>query len=364
MKKLIPIALALAACGGATSASDLAANAPTYDKLALSQSDADMAEPAQAGAGSDVIQQDATADTCHPHLFNRSHEIVGRMNRHFFKHLRHVQELIKDNPKLQAGGTATWENVKNGVDRKLTITATANADGSTTYAFELAVNSTKVMDGSITRKTGESSGVVNFDFTALHAAVPTERATGKVTDTFDIVHDSAKGEKRIATVALTAFLPEEGDPHGPRTGNYLWEREPGTGGSFEFQDTLVLLCPNNPTGAAADLVAVSRWYKATVGAVHGRADARAAGGQIAPGNAWIAVTCAQGQTTSEPGEGYWMMKQENASGVTIVGQADSSGSAPCDPALGGVPPSVSDNTHDFDFASVDFSQPYPFPNRW
>jgi len=28
-----------------------------------------------------------------------------------------------------------------------------------------------------------------------------------------------------------AFLPEEGDPHGPRTGSYTWEREPGSAGS-------------------------------------------------------------------------------------------------------------------------------------
>ena len=120
MKRLFPFALcgALAACGGtAASTSELAANAPTYDKLALAQSDADMTEPAAAQNPNDVTQQDETTQPCHPHLFDRSHEIVSRVNRHFFKHLRHVEELIRKDPTLKRTGTATWENVKDGVDR-------------------------------------------------------------------------------------------------------------------------------------------------------------------------------------------------------------------------------------------------------
>ena len=378
-KQILPLALlgALAACGGSNSAADLAANAPTYDRLALSQSDADMTAPAAAPSGSDTVQQNATTTVdCHPHLFDRSHEIVSRVNRHFFKHLRHVEELIRDNPKLASAGTATWESVKNGVDRKLTITATVNSDGSTTYAFELDIKSTgdfvKVMDGAITRKGKapalvENSGTVNFDFTALHSVLPTERATGQIQSDFDIVKDPGKpapGEKRTATIKLTAFLPEEGDPHGPRTGQYVWEREPAIGGSLEFQDTVVLLCPSNPTNAPADLIAVARWYHAAGGSIHGRSDAQATAGQIPAGDKWMGVTCAQGQSTSQPAEGYWMVKEEDAGGITIAGQASTVGTAPCDTLLGGTPPSVSDNSHDFLFSSVSFSAPYPFPNQW
>jgi hypothetical protein len=213
----------------------------------------------------------------------------------------------------------------------------------------------------------ENSGTVNFDFTALHSVIPTEHATGQIQSDFDIVKDPSKpapGEKRTATIKLIAFLPEEGDPHGPRTGQYVWEREPAIGGSLEFQDTVVLLCPSNPTSAPADLIAVARWYHAAGGSIHGRSDAQASGGQIPSGDKWMGVTCAQGQSSTQPAEGYWMMKLEDAGGITIEGQAATVGSAPCDTLLGGTPPSVSDNSHDFAFSSVSFSAPYPFPNQW
>ena len=75
---------------------------------------------------------------CHPHLFVRTHEIIGRVNRHFFKHLHHVEELIANNP-LARRRDRTWENVRGGLDRKFTMTRTANADGSVTFDFELDV---------------------------------------------------------------------------------------------------------------------------------------------------------------------------------------------------------------------------------
>src|SRR5207253_8929651 len=66
----------------------------------------------------------------------RSSDLVGRVNRHFAKHLHHVEDLIEDNP-LANGETRTWEKVRDGVDRKFTMTRTANADGSVTFDFEL-----------------------------------------------------------------------------------------------------------------------------------------------------------------------------------------------------------------------------------
>jgi hypothetical protein len=375
--RIFPLALAaaLVACGG--SATDEFRNAaPTYETLAISQNDGDQTEPV-AAAPQDSITQDATlaADACHPHLFVRTHEIIGRVNRHFAKLLRHVEEMIEGRPAAASGEAHTWEKVKDGVDRKFTITRTLNADGSVTYAFELDVKGTgdfvKVMSGTITH-TGpaataadagvsalvENKGSVTFDFTALASVVTQERARGQITDAFDNLRDPVKGVKRTASITLVDFLPEEGDAHGPRNGSYSWEREPGVGGKFQFQDSLILLCPANPSGAVADLVSVARWYKAADGSIHGRGDAKATGGQIAAGNAWLGVTCAQGATTAAPAEGYWMMKLEDASGATVAGQADTIGSSPCDAAFGPVP-SVSDNATDYDFSAA-----VTFPNEW
>ena len=372
---------ALVACGGASqSTEEFRANAPTYEKIAVSQNDSDNVPPSEAAATSGSTA--AMMDTCHPHLFQRTDEIIHRLNRHFFKLVGHVEDLIKDAPAVSSGASKTWEHVKDGLDRKLTMTATANADGSTTYDFELDVklaagtaDFTKVMSGSLTHSGSaeadvadaggasrvEDKGSVTFDYTALASVVTTEHARGQVTDTFDNIHDPAKGVKRSAGIALTNFLPDDGDPHGPRTGNYAWEREPGVGGKFQFQDSLVLLCPSNPGNAAADLTTVARWYKGTDGAVHGRSDSKATGGQIAAGTSWEGVTCAQGQTTSAPAEGYWMMKLEDSSGNTLAGSAvqdTTAGSTPCDTAFGPVP-SVSSNASDYDFSAA-----VTFPGEW
>ncbi len=377
LTRLFPIAaFVLAACGGATSNDLFRANAPSYDKLAISQNDSDQAEPTQE-APVDTLEQGVTAPTCHPHLFQRTGEIIGRVNRHFFKLLHHVEDVIKDNPKISAGETKTWENVKGGIDRKLTMTATANTDGSTTYDFELDVAAAgtnpsfvKVMSGSLTHsgpaqadvatatatERVENKGSVTFDYTALAGVDAKEKARGQITDAFDNVHDPAHGVKRSANITLTNFLPEEGDPHGPRNGSYAWEREPSVGGKFQFQDSLVLLCPDNPTNLVADLTTVARWYRAADG-VHGRSDAKASGGQF-QGKSWMGVTCAKGQTTASPAEGYWMMKLENADGSTFSGQADTTGSDPCDSAFGPVP-SVSNHATDYDFSAA-----VTFPNEW
>ena len=370
---------ALVACGGssAQSTDTFRANAPTFDKLAVAQSDSDLAPPT-AGAASATTTQDVVMPTCHPHLFQRSGEIIHRLNKHFFKLVGHVADVIGDNPKLSSGGTRTWEKVKDGVDRKFTMTAVANADGSSTYNFELEMKSTtgtadfvKVMSGSLSHSgppdaegadagiaaRTEDKGSVSFDYTALSTVITTEKSRGQITDTFDNVNDPAKGVKRSAAITLTAFLPEEGDPHGPRTGSYAWEREPGLGGKFQFEDSVVLLCPTNSTNAAADLTTVARWYHSTAG-VHGRSDSKATGGQILTGQTWMGVTCAKGQTTSQPAEGYWMMKLESSTGATISGEADTTGMDPCDSAFGAVP-SVSSSANDYSFSSA-----VTFPGEW
>ena len=372
--RLLPLCLAVAACGSSgLSTADFQANAPTFDKIALSQNDADMVAPAAEAAPSPGVAM--TVVDCHPHLFQRTGEIIGRVNRHFFKLVRHVEDVIRKNPSLSNLETKTWESLKDGVDRKLTMTATVNSDGSITYAFELDMKSTgdfvKVMSGSLTHSGPavadvadagatrvENKGAVTFDYDALATVVTTERARGQIADSFDNVKDPAQGVKRSATVTLTNFLPEEGDPHGPRNGSYTWEREPGTGGMFQFADTLILLCPDNPNNLPADLQTVARWYKAQDGGVHGRSDSKATGGQIPSGEAWIGMTCAQGQTTSAPAEGQWLMKEELANGTSDFFQSYTSGVSPCDPVFGPVP-NQNDALNDY-----DFSKPVTFPGEW
>jgi len=371
-------AAALLACGNAATTQEFRAAAPTLEKLAIAQNDADVTD---ATLGSDSTPGAAAVITpeCHPHLFVRTHEIIGRVNRHFNKHLHHVEELIRNNP-LGDGETKTWENVRGDVDRKFTMTRTANLDGSVTYDFELDVAPApssgtpafvKAMWGSITHvgpastdadagagELLEDKGTVTFDYTALASVETHERARGQITDTFDNVHDPVKGVKRSASIALTDFVPEEGDRHGPRSGSYLWEREPNVGGKFQFQDTVVLFCLRNPAEAQSDVTTVARWYKADGGQVHGRSDSKATGGQLPAGQTWMGVTCAKGQTTAMPAEGFWMMKLEDAAGATVTSQSAQVGTEPCDPVFGAVP-SATDNLTDY-----DFSAPVTFPGEW
>ncbi|HKN51087.1 MAG TPA: hypothetical protein VJX66_01235 [Amycolatopsis sp.] len=370
------LAGAITACGGGLTTDDYRANALTFDKVAIAQNDADTAAPAMQADSANPGAELVDATTCHPHLFERTGEVIGRVNRHFFKLVRHIGDLIEDNPKLSSGGSKTWENVKGGIDRKLTVTATTNADGSVTYDFELDIKSTgdfvKVASGSLTH-TGpaaadvtdagaavrvENKGSATFDFDALASVVTTEKARGQISDAFDNVRDPAHGVKRSANITLTNFLPEEGDAHGPRTGGYSWLREPGVGGMFSFQESVVLLCPSNPNNLAADVTTVARWYKASDGGVHGRSDSKATGGQIASGSTWIGMTCAQGQTTAAPAEGEWLMKDELSNGDSDQFQVFTSGVSPCDPLFGAIP-DQHDATNDY-----DFSKPVTFPGEW
>lgn len=368
--RFVPFVLALAACGGGLTNEDFRANAPTFDKFAIAQNDGDTAAPTMETAAP-APGVEAIVPTCHPHLFERTGEVVSRVNRHFFKVLHHVGELIEDNPSIATAGSKTWENTRNGIDRKLTITATTNVDGSITYDFELDLNSVKVASGSLTHSGPaaadvnnggsarvENKGSVTLDFDAYASVVTSERARGQVTDAFDNVRDPAHGVKRQADITLTKFMPDDGDPHGPRTGAYHWLREPGTGGMFSFQESVVLLCPSNPGSLAADVTTVARWYKAADGAVHGRSDSMATGGQIAAGNKWIGMTCGNGSTASEPAEGEWLMKDELPSGDSDVYMAVITGVSPCDPVFGPIP-DQHDATNDY-----DFTKPVSFPGEW
>ena len=111
ISRLLPFGLAavLGACGGSqASSADFASAAPSYSNLALAQNDGD-AVPATAPSGSDTAtQQNATAPSCHPHLMDRAHDIMARVNRHFHKHLAHVEDLVQDHAKIATGTAASW----------------------------------------------------------------------------------------------------------------------------------------------------------------------------------------------------------------------------------------------------------------
>jgi hypothetical protein len=394
---LLAVAALAAACGGSTGTAarattdDFKSNAPTFDKFAISQNDGDDAEPAaQAAPPSTSLTAQPPASAagtvggieCHPHLFLDTDEVIARVNFHFAKLVRHSEQLIESDPATATGNTRVFENVRGGLDRKLTITATANADGSTSYAFELELAAvaktetfTQVMSGTIvhtgspsaevadagaTAAAVETKGEVTFDFDALHTVDATERARGQIAEQFDNLRDPAKGVKRTASITLTNFVPDDGRSiaQAPRNGTYHWEREPGVGGFFQFQDSLVLACPSNPAGAGADIAAVARWYRAADGSVHGRTDAQATGGQIPAGDKWEGVTCAQGGIASAPFEGEWLMKEEDATGASIFVSHVEVGVTPCDPAFGAVP-DVNDSANDFDFSAT-----VSFPNEF
>lgn len=376
------LAALLAACSdaGLADPTKAAAAAPSFDQVSMQLDEADATPAAAPGGAQPAALTTAVGDhPCHPHLFVRTHELVSRWNRHVWKPLRHVRELIAKSPKLTAGATVTWEDVKDGLDRKFTMTE--SADGAAwTFELDIALASSsstaaKVLWGSVATTKSASSTTTDadltFDFTALHSVVPAEKATGQLAAQVVLVKDASKpapGVSKKLTVALTNFLPEEGDPAGPRSGSETHLAEPGVGGYLSFHDSLVLGCPANPASKLADVTTFSRWFKSTDGAIHGRADSKATGGQIAAGNSWIGASCysgvkGEGTNDNREGSSFWLMKLEDAAGKTLAGQdtsAVSNGGAPCDAAFGPVP-TLADNSKDFDFTKL----PSPaFPGQW
>jgi len=351
MKKLAIFSTVLAAaCGGAVD--DFAANAPSLDHLAL------LIDGTEAA---DAQSQAVENDHCHPHLFVRTHEVVGRLNRHSHKLLRHVRELVAHHPDLADGASQTWQRSRDGVDRKLTITRSGG-----TYSFELdfavhgSNNWVKVAWGSITPGADLATGNATFDYDALHSVIPRERARGKMIFEFSRVHDATKpapGIKKTMTIKFENFRPED-DGHGLRNGSFVHVVEPGIGGSLAFADDVILFCPDNSAGAPADTMTVSRWYKSG-DAIHARSDASASGGQIPAGHKFVGLSCHNGMDSGRHGEsGTWLMKLEDSTGATVRGSARQGNGGACDAAFGPVP-GLNDNKTDY-----DFSQPVSFPNQW
>jgi hypothetical protein len=382
------LAFALSACGGSASGpstlSGLVANAPSSASMNLEvggvsnvQSTLPFAEVEPSLSLAVAPATSVASDFCHPHLFVRTAEVVWRLNAIFARHLRHVDTLIARHPDLLAGDSATWTLTGTAAEPQRQFTISRSADGLT-YDFTLALAPAgqtppawvTVLSGDTINASAagvtEQKGQVLFDYDALQSVVPAELLSGKITVTFDRLKDPAQpapGVKRTTDVAFENFKFGPADKHAPRTGTYTHVAEPGVGGSINYQDDLVLLCPANPTALEADTVTQSRWYLATDGSVHGRADARANGGQIVAGDTWMGVTCHQAPVGSDPasvGENYWLMKLEDSLGTTLEGhERPVGGGTACDSAFG-VVPTLDSSANDYTFPAA----PVTFPNEW
>jgi len=388
-----PLAVVLA-CGGSTSTgtgSDaLNAATPSFGALSLDQIATDTAAPTAAlvaDLGSTQMMGPG-GFACHPHLFMREREVVERVNRHIYKVLKNVEKLIAKIPANETEISRTWTKTEAGVDVAFTVKLT----GINTYSWEFAAGSTGttplpvVMTGVIDRTgyTGkhEGEGTMHVDFATLNAAFPNERvaqgtlhvdfkvsaAARKITVVADGIAwdmDPRHFDNAVVPAALSA----------PRSGAYVYFREPGKGGSLKIQDQMVFACGmdnrvENLALVPADARMVSRWYKAADGTVHGRSDGLIQGGNlVAPVASIVGVTCHNASAEQHmPTEGFWLMKAEDAAGATITGLAFSSMSlldtaaAPCDARFGEVP-NLNDNAKDFKGWPDSYSDntPFPFP---
>jgi hypothetical protein len=340
--------------------------APTYSSMALDQTTADSdSSSAALGFG----QQ------CHPHLFARTRNIVRRVNHHLLKLLARMDAVIDNHPDAITGSSATWHKDVLGY----TIQAVGTKVSDTEYSFTTslkkkgAADSTYVVIGTSTvdktdgtAHTGKGTLVVDFD--ALAQVDSDSKATGKLTAAFDI---ESAGKNKTIEITLANFTPDDAlkGPDGkavltPKNGHYVFTRENGIGGSLKFQDQMVLLCPDNPTLAAADVNTVARWSVSNGKAI-GRADSQASGGQLPPGTKIVGVTCADlSVTDAVAGEKYWMMKEVDATGTVAAGTVGSDPATSCDAVFGAVP-TADGSANDYDFSKVNFtdSSTVAFPGQ-
>ncbi len=363
LTRFLPALAALAAvqlsgCGGAPSS---AADAtPNYQTVAMDMD------------SSDAQSQPLDLQSCHPHLFQRTRDVVRMINHHLFKVMGRVDAIIDSHP-LASGNVHTWERVYAGLDIQATLTK--NADGSYTFvveakpqgaadsAFVQIANASYVAASDGTPHAG--TGSITFDLSALASVVPGEKSRGQV-----IVHFAVSGATKTVQVQLQNFTPDNSsDVIPPKNANYVFQRTSGVGGSLKFEENLVLFCPANPQHLAATLDTVTRWANVN-GQIVGRSDSLATGGQIAAGDQWLGLTCFS-YAAGHPDlgtEGYWQMKSEDSSGTVLQGdatmraRANASASPSCNAVFGAVP-SFDTNQNDYDFASVNFEDasvvPYP-----
>ncbi|MEI7705833.1 MAG: hypothetical protein WCK73_14695 [Deltaproteobacteria bacterium] len=390
----VPLAI-VTACGGSTpsgaGSAALDAAAPTYATLAMDQLATDTTPPAATPAMAAPAEQSlaplaaSTGTVCHPLLFSREREVVERVNRHVYKVLGKVEKLLATQPVSATDTSKTWSKTEGGVTFAFTITLV----GPNVYGWQLAAGPagttplTVLMTGQIDRNgfTGahEGKGTMAIDFAKLHAVLPAEKAASGTLDVrFDVSATARKIAARGTNVAWDLDPGKFGGvvPTGlaqPRSGAYLFFREPGKGGSLKIQDEMIFLCGMNPAAGVSALTpataqVVSRWFRLADGTVHGRADGKISGGVlVAPVASIVGVTCFSATaeqlapgTAAEP-EAYWMMKAEGVAGATLVG-LDAGTASSCDASFGAVPSKDGAATDFTAWPASSFDDPpFPFP---
>jgi len=365
MKKLFAGCLLVAGTGllGCGANTELENAIPNSDTVTLDMEASDSASTTQA--------LDAT--TCHPHLFMRTREVVHLLNRHIVKVFGRVDEIIATHPKLATGKTHVWEHLTAQGEVMVKVSLTKTEAGSYTFETDMKKPSdpdsayVAISSGTVKATDGaphSGTGTLHLDLTALTTLVPEEKAGGVIDVDFTVT-----GATKRVQVKVTNFDPDvTTDLRPPRSGNYVFERTRGVGGSLKFQEDVVLFCPANPDRKVAQVQTVARWANLN-GQIVGRSDSRGTGGQIASGNQWLGMTCfdmTRGDDTTA--ERYWQMKLEDGSGNVVKADATYSAAdttnpvSSCDAAFGAVP-ALGSNANDFDFSKVNFSDdssvPYP-----
>jgi hypothetical protein len=363
---LVLVTLGAAGSGCTLAAGNTAAD-PEFQSAAeeLSIGNNSVAPGEEAATTSATITSNSIgAPSCHPHLFERSIDYSRALNYHVFLFVRDIDLLVLLHPHLKTGTKHEWLYTSpEGESVDLTIDKTAPGvfslqlslapKGSTTYV--------SVASGSVDRSDpGDVKKSLSFDFDALRQVLPAstvDKAAGQLTVDFERTSQSGADRKRTVTYTLTNFVPVYGDPHGPRSGNIYFLGEPGVGGAMIYDSSTVFFCPSNPQQLSADTLTYARWF-VSGGTVAGRADSRATGGQFPAGDSWAGVACRSvsakdaasddGGTTTVTDDGYWMVKEEDASGATVRGSDVSdttAGDPACDPAFGPVT-DLADATND------------------
>jgi hypothetical protein len=365
---LVLVSLGVTGAGCSAAAGSSGAADPEFqsaaEELSIGNNSVAPGEEAATTSSTITLSSIGTTPVCHPHLFERSIDYARALNYHVFLFVRDIDLLVLLHPHLKTGTEHQWLYTSpEGESVDLTIDKTAPGvfslqlsiapKGSTTYV--------PVASGSVDRSNPDDvKKSLSFDFDSLRQVLPpstVDQAAGQLTVDFERVSQNGADRKRMVTYTLSKFVPVYGDPHGPRSGNIYFLGEPGVGGAMIYDSSTVFFCPANPQQLSADTITYARWY-VSGGTVAGRADSRATGGQFPTGDSWAGVACRSvsakaaagddGGTSTVTDNGYWMVKEEDASGATVRG-TDVSDTTPgdpaCDPAFGPVT-DLADATND------------------
>ena len=88
-------------CGGMDDDAD--ASIPAWDAVSMDMTEADAAEPAEAPGAYDSTEDALESDSCHPHLFQRSRDVVRMTNSAVHRLLRPLHETagLRDGGKVR-----------------------------------------------------------------------------------------------------------------------------------------------------------------------------------------------------------------------------------------------------------------------